>query len=91
MKLSQNQIQRLVQHLFAEIKSSNVIELKAEDAVIKSTILAVIQKNIEEESKIDQLVEGMMDQLERQNQEFQRHKMFPLLKKKLAEQRGFVL
>ncbi len=91
MKLSQNQIQRLVQHLFAEIKSSNVVELKAEDAVIKSTIMAVIQKNIEDEGKIDQLVEGMMDQLERQNQDFQRHKMFPLLKKKLAEQRGFVL
>lgn len=91
MKLSQNQIQRLVQHLFNEIKSSKAVDFKVDDAVIKNTILSVIQKNIEEESKIDQLVEGMMDQLERQNADFQRHKMFPLLKKKLAEQRGFVL
>ncbi len=91
MKLSQNQIQRLVQHLFTEIKSSPAVEFKVDDAVIKSKILAVIQNNIEEESKIDQLVDGMMDQLERQNADFQRYKMFPLLKKKLAEQRGFIL
>jgi hypothetical protein len=61
-----------------------------EDA-LKSKILAVIQSNIEEEAKLDQLVDGMMDQLERQNADFQRYKMFPLLKKKLAEQRGFIL
>lgn len=91
MKLSQNQIQRIVHHLFEEIKSSSTTKIKAEDKVIKSTILSVINQNIEDEAKLDKLVEGMMDQLEQQNQDFQRYKMFPLLKKKLAEQRGFIL
>lgn len=91
MRLSQNQIQRIVHHLFTEIKSSSTNQIKVDEDVIKSTILSVIQKNIEEEAKLDQLVEGMMDQLERQNADFQRYKMFPLLKKKLAEQRGFIL
>jgi hypothetical protein len=74
-----------------EIKSSSTTKITADEDVIKNTILAVIQKNIEEEAKLDELVDGMMDQLERQNADFQRYKMFPLLKKKLAEQRGFVL
>lgn len=91
MRLSQNQIQRIVHHLFTEIKSSQTTQLKVDEDVIKATITAVIMKNIEEEAKLDSLVEGMMDQLERQNQDFQRFKMFPLLKKKLAEQRGFIL
>lgn len=91
MRLSQNQIQRIVHHLFTEIKSSQTTQIKADEDAIKATITAVIMKNIEEEAKLDALVEGMMDQLERQNQEFQRFKMFPLLKKKLAEQRGFIL
>lgn len=91
MRLSQNQIQRIVHHLFTEIKSSSTTEIKVDEDTLKSKILAVIQTNIEEEAKLDQLVEGMMDQLERQNADFQRYKMFPLLKKKLAEQRGFIL
>lgn len=91
MRLSQNQIQRIVHHLFTEIKSSQTTQLKADEDVIKMTILAVINKNIEEEAKLDAMVEGMMDQLERENASFQRYKMFPLLKKKLAEQRGFIL
>ena len=91
MRLSQNQIQRIVHHLFTEIKSSQTTQIKADEDAIKATITAVIMKNIEEEAKLDSLVEGMMDQLERQNQDFQRFKMFPLLKKKLAEQRGFIL
>ena len=91
MRLSQNQIQRIVQHLLREIKSSETTEVKVDDDVLKSKILDVINKNIEEEAKLDQLVDGMMDQLEKQNADFQRYKMFPLLKKKLAEQRGFIL
>lgn len=91
MRLSQNQIQRLVQHVFNEIKKSSSVQFKVDDDKIKAKILAVIQKNIEEEAIIDRLVEDMMDQLERQNQTFQRFKMFPMLKKKIAEQRGFVL
>lgn len=91
MRLSQNQIQRLVQHIFNEIKKSSSVQFKVDDDKIKAKILAVIQKNIEDEAIIDRLVEDMMDQLERQNQTFQRFKMFPMLKKKIAEQRGFVL
>ncbi len=91
MRLSQNQIQRIVHHLFREIKSSSTTNIKVTEDIIKATILAVIQTNIEDEAKLDQLVEGMMDQLERQNADFQRYKMFPLLKKKLADQRGFIL
>lgn len=91
MRLSQNQFKRIVHHLLKEIQSSQAISLTADEDKIKSTIISVIQQNLEDETKLDQLVEGMMDELEKQNADFQRYKMFPMLKKKLAEQRGFVL
>lgn len=92
MKLNQNQLQRIVHHLLKEIKKSSVIEAKVDEDQLKSVIKAVIQQNMADEAKLDQEVETMMDQLERQNPgSFQRYKMFPLLKKKLAEQKGFVL
>lgn len=92
MRLSQNQIQRIVHHLLKEIKSSPAIELKVDEDKIKAVAKAVILQNIEDEILLDKKVEGMMDELERQNPgAFQRYKMFPLLKKKLAQQQGFVL
>ena len=44
------------------------------------------------ERQLDEEVNKMMDDLERQNPgSFQRYKMFPLLKKRLAQEKGIVL
>jgi hypothetical protein len=44
------------------------------------------------ESDLDHEVNRMMDELERQNPgEFQRYKMFPMLKKRLAKEKGIIL
>ena len=54
--------------------------------------VAIIEKNMEAERQLDVEVNGMLDTLERSHQgEFQRYKMFPLLKQKLAKEKGFVL
>lgn len=92
MKLTSNQVKRIIHHILREIKNSSAIEAKEDDQKVALAIEAEIHKNMREEVQLDQEVETMMDQLENQNPGgFQRYKMFPLLKKKLAEKKGFVL
>lgn len=59
---------------------------------LHSRAVELIKKNFEEERKLEAEVEKMLDTLEKDHGgTFQRHKMFPMLKKKLAQQKGFVL
>jgi len=92
MKLSENQISKIAADVFNSLNNNNSIELKNERDQILKCIKSTIKKNIQEESALDNKVNLMMDELERQNEnQFERYKMFPLLKKKLAQQQGFVL
>ncbi len=92
MRLSQNQLLRIARLVVKQVHASPAIESKVDDEVIEKTVIAVLKQNLEEEAQLDREVEAMMGQLERQNPGgFERYKMYPLLKKKLAEQKGFVL
>lgn len=92
MRLSQNQLLRIARLVVKQVHASPAIESKVDDEVIEKTVIAVLKQNLEEEAQLDKEVEAMMGQLERQNPgSFERYKMYPLLKKKLAEQKGFVL
>lgn len=92
MKLSSNQMNKIAVEVFKEVSSADNIEVHFEKEKFKTLISNVIKQNIEEEKILDQSVNDMMETLEKQNPgSFEHYKMFPLLKKKLAEQRGFVL
>ena len=54
--------------------------------------LAIIKADYNRERELDQEVNKMMDDLERKNPgEFQRYIMFPMLKKRLAKEKGIIL
>lgn len=92
MRLSQNQLLRIARLVVKQVHASPAIQPKVDDEVIEKTVIAVLKKNLEEEAQLDREVEAMMEQLERQNPGgFERYKMYPLLKKRLAEQKGFIL
>ena len=92
MKLSENQINKIAADVFNSLNNNNSVELKKEREQTLKVIKATIKQNIQDEMALDNKVNLMMDELEKQNAtEFERYKMFPLLKKKLAEQQGFVL
>mgnify|MGYP000253523519 CR=1 FL=1 len=92
MKLSSKQIDRLVTSIFNELKSQSVITFKVDEEKVFQRAVKAINDNIDAERDLDQKVNDMMDDLERQHPgEFQRFKMFPMLKKKLAQEQGFVL
>ncbi len=83
---------RLVRKIFDELKKQNAIEFKeSEDKVFKKAV-AYVAADFAKEAHLDIEVNKMLDQLEKKNPgEFQRYKMFPLLKKRMAQEKGIVL
>ena len=67
------------------------IELKVDTHTFAQFINDIITKNFQAEKDLDKEVRQMMDDLEKEHSSFDRQKMYPLLKKKLAEKKGIVL
>lgn len=85
-------IERLVHSVFKELKEQNIVTFKDKEDKVYRRACEIIAQEYQRESALDAEVNKMMDDLERQNPgEFQRFKMFPLLKKKLAKDRKIVL
>lgn len=92
MKLTTSQIQRLSEKILNQWKSQNLITFKVEEKVVLTTIVNAIMGELKKEEQLDSDVKALMDQMERQHEgEFQRHKMFPMLKQKLAKERKVIL
>ena len=92
MRMSDKQIQKLVQYVLNEMKSGNVIQLKEKEETILSRGVALVKAEIQKVNDLDKEVYRMMDDLERQNPgTFERYKMFPLLRKRLAKEKGVIL
>ncbi len=90
--MTDKQIQRMVKLVFDELKEHNVITFKDKEAVVFDRAMALVKNDFLHEKDLDEEVNKMMDDLERQNPgSFQRYKMFPLLKKRLAKEKGIVL
>jgi hypothetical protein len=92
MKLSPMQMQKLVEKVFEQWKANNVLIYKADEKVVFNRAVAAIKAEYDRESDLDREVNKMLDGLEQTNPgEFQRHKMFGVLKQKLAKERKMVL
>ena len=92
MKLTTSQIQRVSEKILKQWKAQNLITFKVDEKIVLKTIVDVITLNLKKEKQLDQDVKSLMDQMEREHEgQFQRHKMFPMLKQKLAKERKFIL
>lgn len=92
MKLTTSQIQRLSEKILNQWKSQNLITFKVDEKIVLQTIVASITADFKREEQLEQDVQALMDQMEREHEgQFQRHKMFPMLKQKLAKERKIVL
>lgn len=92
MKLTRPQIESLVKKVFDQLKAQKIVTFKAsEDAVFKRAVEIVVD-NYQQEVELEKEVDRLLDELEITNAgQFQRYKMFPIVKKKLAKEKGFVL
>ena len=92
MAITEKQIERLVSLVFEELKSHNVVTFKKKEDAVFGDAIELVRQELYKEKQLDQDVNKMMDDLERQNPgSFQRYKMFPLLKKRLAKEKGIIL
>lgn len=92
MKLNSNQIQYLASKVFNEWKSVGVVTVKSDEKVILSRIISAIKENYQKETELEVEVNKMLDQLEKAHPgEFQRGKMFIMIKQKLAKEKRIIL
>lgn len=92
MKMSDKQIQKLVQFVLDEMKTGQVIQFKAKEEQALQKGVELVKVEMQKLVDLDREVHKMMDDLERQNPgSFERYKMFPLLKKRLAKEKGIIL
>jgi len=92
MKMSKPLIERMIRKVFEELKSNDLITFKTpEDKTFKRAV-ELVEKEYLVEAELDKEVSRMLDDLEQQNpNSFQRGKMFQMLKKRLAQEKGIVL
>jgi hypothetical protein len=92
MKLKDRSLQLLARELCATWSEHGALLFKVEPEKIQSLIVNTLKANLAEEAALDEEVHRKLEELERSHGgEFDRHKMFPMLKRKLAEERGFIL
>lgn len=93
MKLTPNQIKRMVKIIFRDLKEGSLVEFKESEDKVFRRGQQLVEEEMEKERQLDLEVNDMMDNLERTQPpgSFERYKMFPLLKKKLAKDKGIIL
>jgi hypothetical protein len=92
MRLTQQQIQHLANSVVQKWKKNNVVTFKEDEKKVLARAVQALLDECQKEAELDREVNRMLDQLERTNSgEFQRFKMFPMLKQKLAKEKKVIL
>ena len=92
MKLTTSQIQRLSEKILSQWKSQNLITFKSDEKIVLQTIKDCITADFKIEEALDRDVHLMIDKIAEEHGEgFQKHKMFPMLKQKMAKERKIIL
>ena len=82
---------RLSELVAQKLASDPNLKLSQVEENLRKEIEREIQQHFLEEKQILEEVYKMMEDLEQQGHNFERGKMFPLLKKQIAKKRGFPL
>ena len=83
---------RIVQLVFEKWKKNNILTFKADENVVLQRALKSIADDYQKELDLEREVNQMLEKLERSNPgEFQRYKMYPILKQKLAKEKKVIL
>lgn len=92
MRLTPLQMQKLSEKVLEKLKKQNVVIFKEDEKKVFDRIFLAVKQDYQKEIDLERDVHKMMEDLERQHSgEFQRSKMFPLLKNKLAKERKIIL
>lgn len=85
------QIEKLAELLIQDLLRAELLVLKADKATLKSEVKDIIAKNFAEEQQIEEEARTLMSANKGTMKDVDEHRMFLLIKQRLAQQRGFVL
>ncbi len=91
MKIKPEQADRLADRLLKNCRAKDLIILKTDEGAVRKIIGEIITQNFREEEAIEEEARKMLDSLAGQTKEMDQYKMLLLIKKKLAEKKGFIL
>ena len=95
MRLKEEQIQRLADKVISDLTEASLITLKSERGAALNAIKAAIIADIKAEETLERDAETLLDQTLRSMGSgaagIDRHKMFRMIKEKLAKDRKIVL
>jgi hypothetical protein len=94
MKIKPEQLDRLVDDIFKAYRAKDLIALKAPEAMVRAKIRDTIAKNFHDEEVIEEEARDMLASHAgdvRRAGEMDQHRMFLLIKQKIAQKKGFVL
>jgi len=92
MRLNQFQIESLVKKIINGLDEKKLVEFREGKEKAYKKALEAVEADFDEEKNLEAEVNTRLDALERQQTEgFDRHKMFKMMKTKLAEEKGIVL
>jgi hypothetical protein len=92
MRLNQFQIESLSKKILSSLEEKKLVSFReGKEKALKKTI-ETLENDYEEEKQLEVEVNAALDRLEKQQTEgFDRHKMFKMMKKKMAEEKGIIL
>ena len=93
MKLSEEQIERVIAKMLENLKTKGLIELKTDEKIVLQRMTDIITKDLSAEDALDREVDGMLDDHSREvdSGSVDYRKVFNMVKHKLARERGIIL
>jgi hypothetical protein len=91
MKIKTEQIDRLAENLLRHYQAKQLASWKAKESDIRARIRKIVERNFHEEEAIEEEARAMLASHAPEVREMDHHKMFLLLKQKLAQKKGFIL
>ncbi len=92
MKISNQHLEVIVNKVLKSWKDQNVIQFKVDEKKVYSRLVEALRTDYQKELDLEKEVNKMLDDLERSNSgQFQRFKMYPMLKQKLAKEKKVIL
>lgn len=93
MKIKQEQVEKVCRLILEHLKEKKMIMLKVPESQVYQKLVQVFTNNLKQEEAIDQQAKRILEEtLEQSNQDqLDRQKMFLMIKRKLAKDKGFIL
>lgn len=92
MRLNPFQIESLSKKIIGYLEEKKLVTFRDGKEKALRRVLELITEDYEEERRLEADVNRRLDELEKNPTEgFERHRMFKMLKRKMAEERGIVL